>query len=125
MSTRERSESALSIRGLRIDRASYSVHVRGRTLRLSPRELDLLWMLMDHAGQVLTFRQLFERLWGVGESDDYSSLKTHVLRIRKKIEEDPHSPSYIRTVRGVGYIFDRQPPSPIAPRRAHAAGATN
>lgn len=114
---------AMSLRGLTLDPAAFTVNVKGRTASLSPRELELLTVLMQNAGRVLSFELLMDQVWHRQESRDYRSVKTHVLRLRRKIEPDPHAPTFIRTVRGVGYVFDRRPLAPAQrPRPRPAAG---
>lgn len=110
-----------SVRGVHLDTAAYSVQVHGRRVPLSPRELDLLKMLMDNAGHVVMAATLFHAIWGQDDSRDYRTLKTHILRLRRKIEDDPHAPTYIRTVRGVGYIFDDRPTVGTVGGTAHGA----
>lgn len=112
----------LQVGDIRLETRAYLVHVAGRPVPLSPRELDLLELLMSHAGRVLTFQRLCRAIWGQQDAEDHRSLKTHVLRLRRKIEADPHAPTHIRTVRGVGYVFDRLPTT--APREVTDAAGT-
>jgi DNA-binding response OmpR family regulator len=82
-------------------------------------------MLMRNAGRTIEFRVLFRAVWGDEDPGDYATLKTHILRLRRKIEDDPHDPRYIRTVRGVGYVFDRNPTTGTHRGKADATGAPN
>ena len=68
----------LTIGEIRLDVRGYLVHVRGRPVPLSPRELCLLETLMRQAGRVQSFRSLYEDVWGQPNSDDFRSLKTQL-----------------------------------------------
>ncbi|RDY26385.1 DNA-binding response regulator [Romboutsia weinsteinii] len=74
---------------------------------LSRTEQKLLKMLVDHKGQVLTRDQLIDRIWSDGgEYVDENALTVNIKRLRDKIEDDKSKPSYIKTVYGIGYIFN-------------------
>ena len=89
-----------------IDFAGYCVERGEKREGLSRKELDLLRYFMAHPGQALERKRLLDDVWG---SDDFPTTRTidmHVLKLRKKIEDDPLSPRLIQTVHGVGYRFD-------------------
>lgn len=89
---------------LRIDFDLGSVMRAGEAARLSPTELKLLRVLVDHRGQLLTYGVLLDALWNVGvELVDKHALAVNVNRLRKKIEDDAHS--YIANVYGMGYLW--------------------
>lgn len=89
---------------LRIDFDLGSVMRAGEAVRLSPTELKLLRVLVDHRGQLLTYGVLLDALWNVGvELVDKHTLAVNVNRLRKKIEDDAHS--YIANVYGMGYLW--------------------
>lgn len=89
---------------LRIDFDLGSVMRAGEAVRLSPTELKLLRVLVDHRGQLLTYGVLLDALWNVGvELVDKHALAVNVNRLRKKIEDDAHS--YIANVYGMGYLW--------------------
>ncbi len=89
---------------LRIDFDLGSVMRAGEAVRLSPTELKLLRVLVDHRGQLLTYGVLLDALWNVGvELADKHALAVNVNRLRKKIEDDAHS--YIANVYGMGYLW--------------------
>jgi DNA-binding response OmpR family regulator len=88
-----------------IDFAGYCVERGERREGLSRKELDLLRYFMAHPGQALDRKRLLDDVWG---SDDFPTTRTidmHVLKLRKKIEDDPEAPRLIQTVHGVGYRF--------------------
>ena len=89
---------------LRIDFDLGSVMRADEAVRLSPTELKLLRVLVDHRGQLLTYGVLLDALWSVGvELADKHALAVNVNRLRKKIEDDAHS--YIANVYGMGYLW--------------------
>lgn len=89
---------------LRIDFDLGSVMRAGEAVRLSPTELKLLRVLVDHRGQLLTYGVLLDALWNVGvELADKHALAVAVNRLRKRIEDDAHS--YIANVYGMGYLW--------------------
>jgi DNA-binding response OmpR family regulator len=88
-----------------IDFDAREVWVRGERVTLTPTEFELLAYLVRHRGQVLTYSQLVEHIWGLDREKTRHDLFVHVSRLRKKIEEHPKEPRYIVTRWGVGYIF--------------------
>jgi two-component system, OmpR family, KDP operon response regulator KdpE len=77
------------------------VTVRGKEVKFSPREYDLLRLLVAHAGRVLTHNMILREVWG-GETD-VQYLRIYVRALQQKIEADPERPEYILTETGVGY----------------------
>ena len=73
--------------------------------RLTPRQAKLLEVFMQHTGQTLTRRFLMETVWDTDYMGDTRTLDVHVRWIRERIEEHPSAPTYLRTVRGIGYRF--------------------
>lgn len=86
---------------LTVDLVRRIVTVRGEEVRLSPREYDLLRLLVAHAGKVLTHRFILKEVWG-GETD-IQYLRIYIRQLRQKIEPDPERPHHILTETGVGY----------------------
>jgi DNA-binding response OmpR family regulator len=80
--------------------------VRGKPVHLAHKEFVILRQLMDNAGRVVTRRALLENAWGPDRTGARNYLEVHIRRLRTKIESDVDRPTRIRTVRGVGYIFD-------------------
>ena len=90
----------IEVDGLRIDRTSYTVTVRGKEVSLPKKEFELLFYLAQHPNQVMSREDLLNHIWG---SDVYVVARTvdvHIRKVREKIGED-----YITTVKGVGYKF--------------------
>ncbi|CAO3441185.1 response regulator [Azospirillum endophyticum] len=86
---------------LTVDLVRRIVIVRGEEVKLSPREYDLLRLLVGHAGKVLTHRLILKEVWG-GETD-IQYLRIYIRQLRQKIEPDPERPHHILTETGVGY----------------------
>lgn len=103
--TEQQSGAILSYGDILIEEDSRSVTVAGRPVMLTAKEFDLLWLLARHPGRVFTRAQLLDRVW----SQDYAGLdntvKSHINRLRSKIEPDPSHPVYVMTAWGVGYCF--------------------
>ncbi|GGJ03491.1 DNA-binding response regulator [Alicyclobacillus cellulosilyticus] len=100
----------LVIGEVRMDLARHEVWVRGRRINLTPKEYELLQYFMSNPDRVLTRDQLLDRIWGYTVATDTRMVDVHVSHLREKIEADPKSPVYLRTVRGVGYKFSSAGP---------------
>ncbi len=99
-------EPATAINGLEIDLAARSVRRDGSEIHLTPIEFDLLRMLVRNRGRLLTHRMLLAEVWGPEYVDDIQPLRTHIARLRAKIEPGEKA-RYIVTDPGVGYRFAR------------------
>ena len=77
------------------------VTVRGEEVKFSPREYDLLRLLVAHAGRVLTHKFVLKEVWG--GNTDVQYLRIYIRTLRQKIEADPDQPQLILTEQGVGY----------------------
>ncbi len=91
---------------LEIDGDRRETRLRGRPVRLTRKEFDLLHHLASRPGVALTRTQLLEDVWDFAWDGDSSTVTVHVRRLREKIEDDPSAPSRIVTVWGVGYRFE-------------------
>ena len=98
-------ESPIRFSGLSIDPDARVVQTAGGPIELPPKEFDLLLLLARNQGRVLTKQRIYEEVWGEPYAYDDSTIMAIVSRLRKKIEPDQSHPSYIQTVRGVGYRF--------------------
>jgi two-component system KDP operon response regulator KdpE len=88
---------------LHVDLALRQVFVTGAEVHLTPIEFKLLATLVQHAGKVMTHRQLLREVWGPGYADESHYLRVFVAQLRRKIEADPARPRYLITEPGVGY----------------------
>jgi two-component system response regulator RegX3 len=91
---------------VRMDVERHVVTIGGEDVRLPLKEFELLEMFLRNPGRVLTRGQLIDRVWGSDYVGDTKTLDVHVKRLRAKIEPDPGSPTYLVTVRGLGYKLD-------------------
>lgn len=96
----------LVVGDVELDIDGHRLLVQHRVVPAAEQELRLLAVLMANAGRVLARRFLLDEAWRVGYPDHNKTLEVHVRRIRGKIDR-PGVPSHIRTVRGIGYVFDR------------------
>jgi two-component system response regulator RegX3 len=92
--------------GLRLEPDTRRAYVRGDEVHLRRKEFELLRLLMENPGRVLTRDVLIDRVWGSDYVGDTKTLDVHIKRLRAQIEEDPSTPKLITTIRGVGYRFD-------------------
>ena len=99
-------EPSIVLEGLEIDLAARIVRRAGEPVHLTPIEFDLLRTLVRNRGRLMTHRKLLSDVWGPEYVDDIQPLRTHIARLRAKIEsEDGSAPRYIVTDSGVGYRF--------------------
>ena len=91
-----------------LDPERHEVSVRNKLVKLPLKEFELLELLMNNAGNVLTRDVIIDRIWGAYYSGDTKTLDVHVKRLRSKIETDPSDPKLITTIRGLGYRFEDQ-----------------
>ena len=103
---RERQQrSPIEIGALRLDPASRILTKDGVPIELAAREFDLVHLLMEHAGEVLRRERIMDEVWDPHWFGPTKTLDVHISWLRKKIEDDPSHPSYITTIRGVGFRF--------------------
>jgi len=97
----------LAFRDLRLDLARHKVTLKENDVTLTPTEFDILTVLMQNAGVVVTHHQLIQQVWGPAYEEDSGRLiRVNISNLRRKIEADPNRPSYILTELGVGYRFN-------------------
>lgn len=93
-------QSVISIGELELDSNSHEARIAGNLMDLTPKEFDLLRLLLLNMGRVLTRDMLLEKIWGYEYAGDTRTVDVHIRRLRTKVGKD-----YIKTVRGVGYKF--------------------
>jgi two-component system KDP operon response regulator KdpE len=86
-----------------VDLASRVVTVKGNPVKLTAKEFDLLRLFIQHAGKVLTHRQILRDVWGADHEDQTQYLRVYMARLREKLEPDPAAPPLFLTEAGVGY----------------------
>lgn len=88
---------------LKVDEKTNEVFIRNREVRLTPKEFQILSLLLRHQGQVFSIEQIYESVWKEPFYKSDNTVMVHITKIRDKIEENPKKPIYIQTVWGVGY----------------------
>lgn len=96
----------LQVGGLTLSLGTRRVNNGSRERRLTPKEFELLKVFMRSPGRVLSRKFLMKKVWKTDYMGDTRTLDVHIRWLREKIEDNPSSPIYVRTVRGVGYCFD-------------------
>jgi phosphate regulon transcriptional regulator PhoB len=94
--------------GLKIDFATYEVYARGKPVKLTLKEFELLKYLVQNPNRVLSRDQLLDRVWGNDTFVTPRTVDVHIRRLRKAVEKDDSRPQWILTLRGVGYKFDEK-----------------
>ena len=97
----------LIVGDVQLDPSSHEVEIRGATVALPLKEFELLELLLENAGRVLTREVLIDRIWGHDYVGDTKTLDVHIKRLRAKVENDPSVPTRILTIRGLGYKYAR------------------
>jgi len=98
-------KSVIQIKDLIISLSNYSITYLGDHVQATPKEIEILYMLMSHPSQVFTREQILNRVWGFSDYIDDRSIDTHIKRIRAKLPESYRD--MIKTVYGVGYKFEK------------------
>ena len=91
----------------KISQATRTASLAGEAIDLTTAEFDLLWLLANHAGNVLSRDDLLQELRGIGFDGLDRSIDARISRLRKKLNDDPENPTRIKTVRGKGYLFSK------------------
>jgi two-component system response regulator RegX3 len=107
------SGDAMHVGDVMLDPERHEVNVRGAAVRLPLKEFELLALLLENAGRVLTRDTLIDRVWGSDYVGDTKTLDVHIKRLRAKVEPEPSNPTRIVTIRGYGYKYE-VPRSPVA-----------
>lgn len=95
--------------GLSISLDKYKVTVDGQEVHLTKKEIEILWLLASHVGNVFTRGQILDAVWGYDYYGDDRTVDTHIKRIRAKLDKYDHPDWGIETVRGIGYKFEELP----------------
>ena len=106
----------LQVANVALNVTAHRVTVDDVPVAVSPREFDLLSVLLAHADHVLPRHLLMELVWGLDYRGDPGTLNVHILRLRHKLERRPGAAAHIRTVHSIGYVFDSTAPSPTRGR---------
>ena len=104
----ENDEKIIKIGDVSLDSFNVKVEVRGNEIELTSIEYGILKYLMENAGRILTKNQIFKAVWNEEFLSGDNTIMVHISRLRDKIEEDSRNPVYLRTVRGLGYKFEKK-----------------
>jgi two-component system response regulator RegX3 len=99
-------DEIVEVGDVRVDHERHEVFIRGVETRLPLKEFELLALLLENAGRVLTRETLIDRVWGADYVGDTKTLDVHIKRLRSKVEPDPAAPARIVTIRGLGYKYE-------------------
>jgi two-component system, OmpR family, response regulator RegX3 len=99
-------DDVVEVGDVSLDHQRHEVTIRGTDVRLPLKEFELLALLLENAGRVLTRDVLIDRVWGADYVGDTKTLDVHIKRLRSKVEEDPAAPTRIVTIRGLGYKYE-------------------
>jgi len=90
---------------LEINFKKYNARKKGRSLKLSPREYEILRFFIERQGEIITREELLKQIWGYDSYPDTRTVDAHIAKLRRKIENKPEDPKLIVTVHGIGYKF--------------------
>lgn len=103
----EQESKVITIGEITLDESARTISKNGVEIPCTPTEYKMLALFMKKPGRVFTKAQIYECINGEYYQSDDNSLMVHIYRIREKIEEDSKNPTYIKTVRGLGYKFEK------------------
>lgn len=103
----EPSASIFEYDGLLINKDNHTCSLFDKEISLTPTEFNILWLLCENAGTVVSSEKIFESVWGEDYLDSNNTVMVHIRRIREKLGEKPRAPHYITTVWGVGYKIEK------------------
>jgi len=99
-----------------VDRRGYQLRRSGRSLRLERIPMEVLFLLVERRGQLVTREEIIEKLWGKDVFlDTDNAINTAIRKIRRVLKDDPEQPRFIQTVTGRGYRFIGQIPEVVVP----------
>jgi two-component system, OmpR family, KDP operon response regulator KdpE len=98
-------DSLITIGDIELDLERRLVRKLGNIIHLTPKEFDLLYYLMSHAGKPLTHARLLSSVWGIEYGSELEYLRTYMRQLRKKLEKNPARPEYLLTESHIGYRF--------------------
>lgn len=93
---------------LKIDVLKHFISINNKRVKLTPVEFRLLVYLVNNADQILSFKDILANVWGDKQDGNNRYVHVYISHLRNKIEENPKKPRYILSIRGVGYIFEKQ-----------------
>lgn len=104
--TLPQSDAAYEVGDFKVDPQQRLIEVNGNAVHLTPKEYDMIQYFLANRGKVLTHRAILTAIWGSNSTEQPEYLRVFIANIRKKLEQDPRSPKYIKTEPWIGYRFD-------------------
>jgi DNA-binding response OmpR family regulator len=104
--SQQNAKTGYSFNSIEIDITTRIVKKHNKEIELTCKEFDLLYFLIKNNNKVFTKQQIYRNVWNEEYAFDDNNIMVHIRRLRKKIENDPENPTYIKTVWGVGYKFE-------------------
>lgn len=101
----EQSSNRITIGTLVVDAGQRAVEISGQEIKLTSAEFELLWLLAENVGQVVSRRDIYQRIHGVDYDGMDRSIDLRISRLRKKLGDDPINPQRIKAVRSIGYLL--------------------
>ena len=98
-------DEPITIGHITLDPSRQLLLVHGREVQLAPKEFNLLRVLMENRGRIVTRQMLLEKVWGYDFEGEHQTISVHIRWLREKVEDDPNNPRHIITVRSRGYMF--------------------
>lgn len=114
----EGKEAVMHFLHITVDLAHRRVYSRGEKLSLTRKEYDIIRILSSNAGNVVTHQHLLTEVWGTVYKEHVEYLRTYIVQLRRKVENDPSKPQIIRTELGIGYQFCEQTPQCVPQQEA-------
>lgn len=96
-----------SYAGLFLDKDKHICTLFDKAVDLTPTEFNILWLLCENAGKVVSSEDIFEKVWGEKYLDSNNTVMVHIRRIREKLNEPARNPRFIKTIWGVGYKVEK------------------
>lgn len=103
----ESNSDVMEVKGLFIDKKRHVVTLYDETVNLTPTEFEILWLLCENAGKVVSSEKIFETVWKENYLDCNNTVMVHIRRLREKLKEPSRNPRIIKTVWGVGYKIEK------------------
>lgn len=103
----EAGRSVLAVGAIELDDREKSVRLDGDTVALTPREYEILKLLMEHPNQVFSPKEIYLLVWGEAPLGSESTVAVHIRHLREKLEYDPADPRYLKAVWGQGYKIEK------------------
>jgi two-component system response regulator RpaA len=107
----QKKDEILAAGDLKLIPSSLEVVLKGKLIKLTPTEFEILYCLMQHVGEAVSLATILQEVWGYDADEDVRMLRVHIGGLRQKIEVDHKQPQYLQTVTNVGYRLNPTPES--------------